>query len=150
MACTIVAAGVDGDQVRRVHTEVLPGPRKDRDVSNAKRYKAHRLMFEILFERWPPGVIALGPPVDPREPIEWIVFMRTAMFELGKGINVPILLFDDESAIARALGSGGARIGLKRLIKRYCPAFNSNKRRNVISTAAAVAGAVQHLSRSEK
>lgn len=130
--------------MERLHTEVLPGPRKDRLISNYKRYYAHRLMFEILFERWPPAVIALGPPADPREPLEWVVFMRTAMFELGKGINVPVLLYDSDAAIVETLGGVG-RVGLKTMIKRYCPSFSSNKPRNIRSTAAAIAGAVQHF-----
>lgn len=102
-------------------------------------------MFEILFDRWPPGVIALGPPSSTEEPLEWIVFMRTAMFELGKSVNVPVVLYDSNDSIARALGGVRGRGGLRSLIKKHCPAFSSNKPRTILSTATAIAGAVQQF-----
>jgi hypothetical protein len=103
-------------------------------------------MLDIFFDRWPPGVIALGPPSDKQEPIEWIIFMRTAIFELGKSLQVPVLLFDSDEAIARTLGARtrGRGSGLKALIRRKMPGFGSNKRRVILSTATALAGVAQY------
>ncbi len=123
--------------------EVLSGPRKKRGVSHHRRYNAHRLMFEIFFDRWPPAVIALGPPGSRNEPLEWIVFMRTAIFELGKGVGVPVLCYEDDASIARVLAPEEPRTGLKILIQRRLPDFGSNKRRTILSTASAMAGAVK-------
>lgn len=126
-----------------VWSEVLSGPRKKRGVSHHRRYNAHRLMFEAFFDRWPPTVIALGPPGSSTEPLEWIVFMRTAMFELGKSVGVPVLCYEDDAALAQVLGPDAPRAGLKTLIQRRLPVFASNKRRTILSTAAAMAGAVK-------
>lgn len=124
-------------------SEVLSGPRQKRGVSHHRRYRSHRLMFEAFFDRWPPAVIALGPPSTNDEPLEWIVFMRTAMFELGKSINVPVLVYEDDKALVRQLGDPLARAGLKTLLKSRLPEFSSNKRRTILSTATAMAGAVK-------
>lgn len=126
--------------------EVMPGPRKKRDVSHYRRYKAHRLMFEAIFLRWPPTVIGLGPPSSEEEPLEWVTFMRTAVFELGKSVGIPVVLFDTDENLSRALAleSGRASSGLKTLIQKQMPHFKSNKRRVILATATALAGAA-HL-----
>lgn len=126
--------------------EVMPGPRKKRDVSHYRRYKAHRLMFEAIFLRWPPTIIGLGPPSTADEPIEWVTFMRTAVFELGKAVGIPVVLFDTDEHLSRALAleSGRASVGLKTLVQKQMPRFKSNKRRVILATATALAGAA-HL-----
>jgi hypothetical protein len=123
--------------------EVMPGPRKRRKVSHYRRYKAHRLMLSIIFDRWPPTVIALGPPSTDDEPIEWVVFMRSAIFELGGYLGVPVELFDTDEKIAEGLGAEdcGRGNGLKSLVRRRISTFNSNKRRVILATATALAGA---------
>lgn len=143
IACSVLA--VSDSKVQRVWSEVMSGPRKRRDVPHQRRYHAHKLMLDIFFDRWPPGVIALGPPSEKTEPIEWIVFMRSAVFELGKSLRVPVVLFDTDAAVARALGAAEGRqgVGLKALIRREIPKFSSNKRRVILSTATAMAGATQ-------
>ena len=142
IACSILATR--GGESEVLHFEVLQGPRKKRDVPQHKRYRAHMLMFEAFFDRWPPGVIALGPPASPSEPIEWIIFMRTAMFELGKSVGVPVLCYEDAGSIARALGiQSHTRTGLRELIQQRLPMFTSNKPRNILSMASAMAGAAK-------
>ncbi len=143
VACSVLAVG---DRPEMIFKEVMPGPRKKRAVPASRRYHAHKLMFDMIFDRWPPAVIALGPPSTPDEPLEWVVFMRTAMFELGKSLRVPVVLFDTDEEVARGLGmaqgrSGGG--GLKALIRRQLPTFSSNKRRVILSTATAMAGATR-------
>ncbi len=143
IACSVLA--VSDNKVKKVWSEVMSGPRKRRDVPHQRRYHAHKLMLDIFFDRWPPGVIALGPPSEKTEPIEWIVFMRSAVFELGKSLRVPVVLFDTDAALSRALGAAEGRggTGLKALIRREMPRFSSNKRRVILSTATAMAGATQ-------
>jgi hypothetical protein len=123
--------------------EVMPGPRKRRGVTHQRRYRAHKLMFDIIFDRWPPAVISIGPRSTDDEPLEWVMFMRAAMFELGKSLRVPVTLFDDDRALALGLGAeAGARgSGLKTLVRRRLPEFCSNKRRVILATATAIAGA---------
>ena len=144
IACSVLDVSDDPDETIpfNVWSEVLSGPRKRRGVSHGRRYHAHRLMLEQYFSRWPPGVIALGPPSEKSEPIEWIVFMRSAVFELGKSLRVPVELFDTDEAVARSLGASGGT-GLKALIRRQMPEFSSNKRRVILSTATAMAGATR-------
>ena len=135
--------------------EVMPGPRKKRGVSHYRRYNAHRLILSTLFERWPPTVIGLGPPSTDDEPLEWVVFMRTAIFEVGRMLRVPVELFDTDERMGLVLGSPDLRRGngLKSLIRRQLPEFKSNKKRVIMATAAAMAGAIQvssTLSREER
>ncbi len=126
--------------------EVMPGPRKKRDVSQWRRYKAHRRMFEAIFDRWPPSVIGLGPPSTADEPPEWVIFMRTAVLELGKYVGIPVVLFDTDKHLVRVLSAeaGYASLGLKTLVQKQMPGFVSNKRRVILATATALAGAA-HL-----
>jgi hypothetical protein len=150
IACSVLDVSDDPDEAipLNVWSEVLSGPRKRRGVSHGRRYHAHKLMLDMYFHRWPPGVIALGPPSEKDEPLEWIVFMRSAMFELGKSLRVPVVLFDTDEAVARGLGATGGT-GLKALIRRQMPNFSSNKRRVILSTATAMAGAAQNRSTLE-
>lgn len=142
IACSVITASSEPEEV---WSEVMAGPRKKRSVSHYRRWGAQRLMFEIIFDRWPPRLIALGPPSDADEPIEWVVFMRSAVFELGKSINVPVRLFDTDDDLAIGLGAAhrGRGAGLKTLIQKQLPDFTSNKRRVILSTATAMAGALQ-------
>lgn len=138
-----------------LYSEVMPGPRKRRGVSQHRRYNAHRLMLSMIFERWPPAVIGLGPASTDDEPLEWIAFMRAAIFEVGKALHVPVVLFDTDERIAQGLGARDLRrgSGLKSLIRRELPEFTSNKRRVILATATAMAGATQiqnTLSREER
>lgn len=125
--------------------EVMPGPRERRKVSHYRRYKAHRLMLSMIFDRWPPTVIALGPPSTDDEPTEWVVFMRAAVFELGRYLNVRVVLFDTDEKIAAELGAAdrGRGNGLKSLVRKRLTDFNSNKPRVILATATAMAGAIQ-------
>lgn len=135
--------------------EVMPGPRKKRNVPHPRRYHAHRLMLDQIFDRWPPAIISLGPPSADDEPLLWVSFMRMGVFELGKSLRVPVQLFDTDDAIARGLGAEdvGRGSGLKTLIRKQLPHFSSNKRRVILSTATAMAGATvirNSMSREEK
>lgn len=134
--------------------EVMPGPRKRRNVSHWRRYHAHRLMLDMIFRRWPPAVIGLGPPSTDDEPLEWIGFMRAGVFELGKYWRVPVMLFDTDERVAAGMeGHVGKGSGLKSLIKKNMPDFCSNKKRVILATATALAGATQvrnSLSREER
>lgn len=111
-------------------------------------------MLDMVFDRWPPAVIGLGPPSTGDEPTEWVVFMRTAVFELGKSLRVPVELFDDDQALAIGLGgtgkSSGRGVGLKSLVQGRLPEFRSNKRRLILATAAAMAGGDRVLQGMEK
>lgn len=102
-------------------------------------------MLSAIFDRWPPAVIALGPPSTDDEPLEWVVFMRAGLFEIGKYLRIPVVLFDTDEKIAEGLGAEGVGRGngLKTLIRKRMASFNSNKRRVILSTATAMAGAVR-------
>lgn len=135
--------------------EVMPGPRKRRNVPPSRRYHAHKLMLDMIFDRWPPAVIALGPRSTDDEPLEWVTFMRTAIFSLGKSLRVPVVLFDSDERIATGMGADDISRGngLKTLIKKQMPDFTSNKRRVVLATATAMAAAIQvrnSMSREER
>lgn len=142
IACSVVEVS---QQSEVLWWEVMAGPRKKRDVSPTRRYRAHKLMFDIIFDRWPPGVIALGPPSAETEALESIVLMRTAMFELGRSLRVPVVLFDKDEDLGRGLGARDLSRGngLKSLVRRRIETFASNKKRVVLATASAVAGALQ-------
>ncbi len=130
--------------------EVMPGPRKKRgDLPANRRYRAHKLMMDIIFDRWPPMIIALGPPSTEHEPLEWVVLMRTAVFELGRSLRVPVVLFDTDEDVGRGLGARDLSRGngLKSLVRRQVSTFSSNKRRVVLATATAMAG-IAHLKNS--
>lgn len=135
--------------------EVMPGPRKRRNVHHVRRYHAHRYILETVFHRWPPAVIGLGPPSTDDEPIEWVAFMRAAIFQFGSALHVPVVLFDTDQHVAQGLGVPrlGPSGGLKSLIRKQMPEFSSNKRRVILATATAMAGAVQiqnTMSREER
>lgn len=140
VACSVVEFSPETDVL---WWEVMPGPRKKRKVSPMRRYHAHKLMFDIIFDRWPPAVIAVGPPSAPTEPLEWVVLMRTAMVELGRSLRVPTVIFDTDRDVGRALGARDLSRGngLKSLVKRQIESFSSNKPRVVLATATAMAGA---------
>lgn len=142
IACSVIDVSTDTEVV---WCEVMPGPRKRRGVTLIRRYRAHRLMFDIIFDRWPPSVIALGPPSAPEEPLESIVLMRTAMFELGRSLRVPVVLFDRAEDVGRGLGACDLSRGngLKSLVRRRIESFSSNKKRVVLATATAMAGALK-------
>jgi hypothetical protein len=142
IACSVVDVSSDTEVI---WCEVMPGPRKRRDVTAIRRYHAHKLMFDIIFDRWPPAVIAIGPPSAPEEPLESVVLMRTAMFELGRSLRVPVVLFDRAEDVGRGLGAYDLSRGngLKSLVKRRIESFTSNKKRVVLATATAMAGALQ-------
>lgn len=142
IACSVVDVSSDPSAL---WWEVMPGPRKKRGVTPIRRYHAHKLMFDIIFDRWPPGVIAIGPASTEDEPLESVVLMRTAMFELGRSLRVPVQLFDRDEDIGRALGVSDLRRGngLKSLVKKQINSFASNKPRVIRATATAMAGAVK-------
>lgn len=141
IAYSVIDVSVEFEVLR---FEVMAGPRKKRGVTPVRRYKAHKLMFDIIFDRWPPGVIALGPPSSGDEALESVVLMRTAMFELGRSLRVPTVLFDRDEDLGRGLGARDLSRGngLKSLVKRHIDSFSSNKKRVVLATATAVAGAL--------
>jgi hypothetical protein len=142
IACSVIAVT---SRTKLVWWEVMPGPRKKRAVPYQRRYHAHKLMLDIIFDRWPPAVISIGPPSSEDEPLEWVVFMRTAMFELGRSLRVPVQLFDTDRDVASGLGACDLSRGngLKTLIRKQLPNFTSNKPRVILSTATAMAGAAQ-------
>lgn len=143
IACSVVQAAPESEML---YWEVMPGPRKKRGVPPHRRYHAHKLMLDIIFYRWPPAVIALGPPSSDEEKLEWVVLMRTAVFELGRSLKVPVVLFDTDDAIATGLGVVDLHTrgsGLKALVQKQLPDFGSNKKRLILATATAIAGARQ-------
>ncbi len=109
----------------------------------------------MIFDRWPPTVIALGPRSTDDEPLEWVTLMRAAIFGLGQTLRVPVTLFDTDEHIATGLGAGDISRGngLKSLILKQMPDFHSNKKRVILATATAMAGATQMrntMSREER
>ena len=153
IAYSVLAVEQDGADL--LYWEVMPGPRKRRAVPPGRRYHAHRLMLSMIFERWPPAVIGLGPPSSDEEPMEWVAFMRTGLFEMGRFTGVPVVLFDTDDHLLTGLGEPelGRRNGLKTLIRRQLPTFSSNKKRVILATATAMAGATRvrnTLSREER
>lgn len=150
ISCSVVQVLPDAEML---YWEVMPGPRKKRDVTPPRRYHAHKLMLDIILYRWPPSVIALGPPSSDGERIEWVVLMRTGVVELGRSLGIPVMIFDSDSAVAAGLGARDIHArgsGLKALVKRALPDFESNKKRVILATATAMAGAHQMQNREEK
>jgi len=147
IAYSVVAVSSD-PMVKRF--EVMPGPRKKCNEPH-RRYKAHRLMFEIIFDRWPPAVIGLGPPANAKEPLEWIAFMRAAVFEMCKPLQLPVVLFDTDQHLKQCLGAPSPRGGpsLKKLLQRELPSFRSDKQSMIRATASAIGGAVYIRNREE-
>ena len=152
IACSVVQVLPSSEML---YWEVMPGPRKKRGVLPHRRYHAHKLMLDMIFDRWPPAVISLGPPSSKDEAIEWIVLMRTGVVELGRSLKIPVMIFDTDVALASALGVADLHSrgnGLKALVHKALPDFGSNKKRVILATATAMAGAHQArdtLSREE-
>lgn len=121
-------------------------------VSPYKRFHALRLVLSVVLERDPPAVIALGPPSVKAEPLEWVMFMRASILEMGKWSGVPVLIFDTEDDVARALGaeSAGRGSGLKTLLRKKLGHFASNERRVILATATSLAGALREKDRKAR
>ena len=127
-------------------SDLLNGTR-NHGVSGAKRLYTHMLIVGTVLERFPPAVIAVGPPVSRNEPEEWVMLMRAGIFAAGYALKIPVLVFENDYALVRAMGAtgNGRGNGIKFMIeKTLARPFRSNERRLLLATATAAA-AYRHI-----
>lgn len=104
----------------------------------AKRCRAHHLILGVVLERNPPAVLAVGPPVSPREPgvaAEAVYLMLRALAET---FDVPLADVRRREQLWDLTGdrtlAGAVRKGL-------CQPLGSRDQRILLATTVAIAGA---------
>ena len=108
------------------------------------------MIMGVVFDRDPPAVLALGPPLDPEEPGRNVDSVRTVLLSLAMGLRARVVSFDTEEDIREALTvhygddmTVGAR-GLGKAVRcSLATALPSKNRRVLLATATALAGAFQ-------
>lgn len=107
----------------------------------AKRARAHHLILGVVLERNPPAVVAVGPKVSSKEPVECADAIRVMVRALAQAFNVAVTDIADRKRLAGLLGerslAGAVRQGLS-------TPLGSRDQRVLLATAIALAGAAQH------
>lgn len=92
LAYTVLAYERGRPRSELLDTDVLRAGRvtaKDA-LDIARRCRAHQLILDVVLERHPPAILVLGPPANPREPIEHVGLVRVALRLLAATFNVPV------------------------------------------------------------
>jgi len=140
-----VADPIDCDVVHSTgHSETAPTWRVSRSA------RVHHLIMGTVFDRDPPAVLALGPPLDPEEPSRSVDSVRTVMLALAMGLRARVVQFETEEDVRLALRAHygeDVTVGVRGLRKavRYALASElpTKNRRILLAAASALAGAFQ-------
>jgi hypothetical protein len=113
-----------------------------------KSARVHRMVMGVVFERDPPTVLALGPPLNPEEPEGHIEIVRGVLVAMATGLKARIVTFDERKQVQRTLermydgrmevGERGLRKAVRCALTEPLPTVN---RRVMLATAVALAGA---------
>lgn len=108
----------------------------------AKKAYVHALILDVVFERDPPALLAIGPPCNPKEPVEHLFAVAVMLKTLANKFRVNVLDVD-----ARLLGEAltlSPRESLLRVVNRRLKTpLDSDDKRRVLATATALAGAAR-------
>lgn len=138
-----VAVPVDCDVVHSTgHSETAPIWKISRSA------RVHHMIMGVVFDRDPPAVLALGPPLDPGEPGRSVEAVHTVLLSLAMGLRARVVSFQTERDVREALSAHygdemtiGER-GLRKAVRCSLSAsLPSKNRRVVLATATALAGA---------
>jgi Holliday junction resolvasome RuvABC endonuclease subunit len=131
---------VEGSVLTPVDHDILLGGYLKKSVAAlAKKAYAHTLILDVVFERNPPTVLAIGPACNPGEPVEHLDAVRTMLSLISSRFGVRATVFDDESMQA-ALGLKPKET-LGRAVTRVLGApLDSADRRLVLAAGIALAG----------
>jgi hypothetical protein len=130
----------DGGEVITVDTDVLrcrPLSLEGKLNPN-KRSRVHQLVLSVVAERWPPTVVCIGPPLDPREPELHVQATLVMLRAVAAAMGVPIQRIESEAELFRRLDARPPRLG-PAVQRRLTSPLGTRDRRIVLATAAAVA-----------
>jgi hypothetical protein len=126
-----------------IDCDVLHGGRAPQSQSTfalAKRCRVHHLVLGVVLDRNPPGVIAVGPPVTPKEPPEYVAAIRLMIGALAAGFNVPVVDVPDRRQLMEAIAEGERSLW-GAVKKNLSVPLGSRDQRILLATGTAVAGA---------
>lgn len=127
--------------VNPLDCDVLLGSKlKNSTATLLKKAAVHRLVLDIVLERTPPAILALGPPLNTKEPPEHIEAVRYMLRMVARTINIPVVEMDMQ-LICQTLGLDERSLARK-VRKQLQHPLGSRDRRLLIATAVAIAGVV--------
>lgn len=122
------------------HDILLGGRVKDSLAAIAKKAYVHALVLDVVFERDPPVVLAIGPP-SRKEPPEYIAAVQLMLATLARKFGVRITLLDE--ALMNDILTPSPRESLERVVSRRLGSpLGSSDRRIVLAAAIALAGGI--------
>lgn len=149
-ACAYSVLSFPGPELRArpVDTDVLHGTGHSETAlawQISRSTRVHSLVMGVVLERQPPGIVAFGPPLDPKEPVKHADAVVAVLSDLGRLFGARLVHFTDEeemreeltSALGVRVGERGVRKAVSDLLIGQLPSSN---RRVVIATAVALAG----------
>lgn len=132
---------VEGSTLTPVDHDILLGGHFKKSIATlAKKAYAHALILDVVFERNPPTVLAIGPACNAGEPLDHLDAVRTMLSLISGQFGVRVTSID-EPLMHSALGLG-AKETLGRAVTRTLGGpLDSSDRRLVLAVGIALAGA---------
>lgn len=135
-----VTSGQDG-KVTTVDHDVLLGGRLNSLANLAKKAYVHALVLDVVFERDPPEVLAIGPACNPKEPLPHVWAVRVMLSELAHKFGVRVV--DVDEALMTSTLDPSPRESLARCVNRRLGSpLDSDDRRLVMAVGVAMTGAI--------
>lgn len=103
-------------------------------------------MISVALERWPPVIVALGPPVTEAEPLEYLLAMRSGIQSVAELFKLGIESFQEEDDLTTELEFGVTKRlrSMGGLIRHHLRSpLQSTDRRSIMATATALAGGMR-------
>jgi len=123
-----------------VDYDILLGSRlKNSTADLLKRANVHRLILDVVRERYPPTLIAIGPPNRENEPADHVAAAREMLHLLARFLSIPTITLDTDD-ISRVLKKH-RRESLARAVERRLETPIGGDRWVVLATATALVGA---------
>lgn len=121
------------------HDILLGGHLKKSLADLAKKAYAHALILDVVFERNPPAVLAIGPSCNPGEPTEHLWAVRTMLAAVAGNFGVRIADLD-EARMGAALDLKPKETLGRAVTRGLGGPSDSSDRRLVLADAIAIAG----------
>lgn len=123
------------------HDILLGGRIEDSLTAIAKKAYVHALILDVVFERDPPLVLAIGPPCNRKEPPAHIAAVQLMLVTLARKFGVRITSLDE--TLMNTILTPSPRESLQRVVsRRLGTPLDSSDRRIVLASAIALAGGV--------
>lgn len=104
----------------------------------ARRCRAHHLMLDVVFGRYPPAIVAIGPQLNRRELPEHVAAIRVLIQGISMALTIPLYDFGDRKDLLDALDA--KQKGLAWAVdQKLNGSLGSRDRRIVLATGAALA-----------